>query len=345
MHVRHLVERRLFGDVSFKDICDEHRIVNPAEPYDIGPAVFLKEQLDNVTGIGPETSKAAEHERLHGGSGVHAPIEAFHIRGAKFRDSGLYKRNWRFYFPHVPPASPAAPVRVDGGTYALSSSYSGIQYFGHWLRDDMTTKLLAEQFAQPFCVRIPDWPDPKYYLGVLDASWPVVDWANLDEIIFFLDFSQNTNKVARYRDMRRRLRQNVTPTHTGHRVYLRRGDTGAIKRIISNETELSDALAREGFLIVDITRDPIETIVETLLDARIVVTIEGSQGDHALYTMADKAGFLAIMPPNMLNNTPKDWTSALGMQYGVVIGEADGEAFKVNPRDVLTIAERLDHAL
>ena len=340
VHIRHLVESRLFGSASFKDICDEHIIVADGEPYDDGPSVYLPHQLENVTSLGPETFQEAEDERVKGGRGKHGPVEAFRISGVKYCDSGLYKRNWRFYFPQVKPGG--VPVRASGRKYALASSYSGIQYFGHWLRDDSTTYLVAKEFAEPFCVRTPDWPHKEGYTDYLNIPWPMIDAGDLEEIYFFLDFSQNAHKVARYREMRRRIRSRFQPKFGGHRVYLKRGATGAIKRLISNEAEVIAALEGEGFHILDIEKDPLETIIETLLDARIFVSIEGSHADHALFTIANEAGFLAINPPHMFNNPPKDWTSALGMKYGFVVGETDGVAFKVNVRDLLKTVEMLE---
>ncbi|MEO1243389.1 MAG: glycosyltransferase family 61 protein [Pseudomonadota bacterium] len=343
VHVKHLLENRFFGGADFKDICDEHIVVNKAEPYELEPTVLLPHQLENITRLHPETSKHAEDQRMHGGRGHHAPLEAFRISGVKFRDSGFYKRNWRFYFPQVAP--PGEAVRAAGGSYALASSYSGIQYFGHWLRDDMTTFLLAEEFAKPFCVRIPDWPHPKQYLDTLDMAWPMIDFANLDELFFFLDYSQNSNKTARYRKMRERLRTKVTPKHDGHRVYLKRGATGAVKRIVTNEAEVLAALEKENFIIIDIVEDSLETVLSTLLNARVLITVEGSQTDHGLYSLAEGAGLLSIVSPNMFCNTPKDWTSVLNMKYGVVVGETDGGGFSVNVSDLLKTLEMLEAKL
>lgn len=332
------------GDASFNEVCDEHIIINEPEPYDYPPSLYLPHQLENIVALHPETFKQAEEDRIHGEKGFHQPIEAFRIKGVKLRQAGLYKRNWRSYFPHVP-APPENPVCINGGSYALASSYSGIQYFGHWLRDDLTTLLMAKEFAEPFCVRTPEWPDKATYLDIFDQPWPQVDHADFDEIYFFIDYSQNSHKVGRFRHFREKLRTKIKPKLDGHIVYLRRGDTGAVKRIISNEAEMIKALEDSGVIIVDITKDPIEEIIQTLLNARLFITIEGSQAAHSIYTISDGGGYLSIVPPCMFNNPAKDWMTALGVKYGFVVGERDGDAFKVDIPDLLKMADNLEAAL
>ena len=344
MHVKHLVERRLLGDASFRDICDDHIIVNEAEPYDYPPSLFLPHHLENVVKLHPETSKQAEDGRVQGEKGFHDPIEAFRITNVKLRDAGLYKRNWRYYFPHTP-VPPEKIVRAEGGAYALASSYSGIQYFGHWLRDDLTTALMAKDFADLLCVRTPDWPHAAPYLDIFEQPWPVIDHGHFDELFFFMDFAQNSHKIERFRQLRAKIRTRVKQKYSGHTVYLRRGNTGAIKRVISNETEVLKALADNGVIILDLTADPIEKIVETLLEARLFITVEGSQAAHSLYTIADGGGYLSIVPPCVFNNPAKDWLTPLGVKYGFVVGERDGDAFKVNVPDLLKMADKLEASL
>lgn len=339
VHLKHLLAHRLMGDASFADICDEHIIVNAPEPYDYPPSYYLPRHLENIVKLHPETFEEAEKGRIYGEKGFHDPIEAFRIRNVRLRYSGLYRRNWRFCLPYEAP--PATPRHVDCGSFALSSSYGGCQYFGHWLRDDLTTKMLAEDFAEPFCVRTPQWPHKRAYLDIFDQTWPELDHADFNQIYLFLDSSQNSNKIARIRQLREKIRTKITPKHQGRRVYLRRGETGAIKRIVSNEAQLIKTLEAEGFIILDLTKDSIETIIESLLDARLFITVEGSQAAHSLYTIADGGGYLSIAPPTAFNNPAKDWLTPLGVKYGFVVGERDGEAFKVDIPGLMQLAEQL----
>ncbi|GJL91143.1 glycosyltransferase 61 family protein [Hyphococcus sp.] len=342
-HLRYLLRSRLFGAADIREIADERVVVSQQEPLDFAPSIFLPHHLENIRRIHPETTQEQEDRRVHGGRGVHAAVEAFRISGVRYRDAGLYKKKWSRYFPKVD-FDEDGPVTIEGGVYALSSTYSGIQYFGHWLRDDTTTHLLAESFAPPFCVRTPAWPHQPRYMNMFEVSWPIVDRADFDDLYVFIDYAQNSHKAARYREIRKRLRRNAQAMHGNHRVYLHRGKTGAIKRVMSNEAEVLKALADNGFVIVNVEVDSVDAIVSALLDAKTLVSIEGSHASPGIYTNAEGGGYVAISPPTIFNNVAKDWSSALGMKYGLVVGEEDGAAFKVNVRDLLTVVDMMEAA-
>ncbi len=343
-HIRYLIERRLFGAAEIETVADERIVVCEAEPFDIAPSVYLPHHLDFVRRLHPETLQENENLRVRGGRGSHDPTIAYRIKGVRFRDSGLYKGKWARYFPPIKPQGNDPARVVGGGSYALASSYSGIKYFGHWVRDDTATCLMAETFAQPFCVRTPRWPHQPRYQQFFDLPWPVIDRADFDELYVFSDYAQNSHKVARYREIRRRLRRNAPPGSPSRRVYLHRGATGAVKRLMSNENEVLQALSKNGFVIVDVSRDSADDIVAALLDAETLVSIEGSHASPGVHTLAEGGGYLAIVPPAVFNNVAKDWTSALGMTYGFVVGEERGKAFHVNVRDLLTAVDALEAA-
>ena len=342
-HIRSLISRRLLGDASLEDICDERIVVSEAEAYENAPSIFLPHQLENITAIHPYTSQEVQDMRVYGGKGVHAATEAFRISGVRYSHGVFYKRNWRHYLPHIPPT--AAPSAISGGSYALTSSHCGRFAFGHWVRDDVTTNLLADGFAELISTRGPHWPHAEGYQKLLGVSSRIVDKGDMDELFVFRDIGQNSHKAARYRELRRRLRESIKPERQGHKVYLKRGSGGVKKRILSNEEELTRALADQGYVILDLTKDPLEFMMQTMLDMRLFISIEGSNINHALYSIGDGGGVLAISPPNMFNNAHKDWTSVLGMKYALAVGESDGAAFKVNVPELLTIADKLEAAL
>lgn len=113
-------------------------------------------------------------------------------------------------------------------------------------------------------------------------------------------------------------------------MYLARGDSGIHKRIIRNEPEVIDFLIRRGFHILDVTRDPIEEIAATMLDAKLFVSIEGSQQSHALYLLGAPAGYVAIQMPTMVNNIWNDFAAQISCRYGFVIGAARDDGVEVD---------------
>jgi capsular polysaccharide biosynthesis protein len=57
-------------------------------------------------------------------------------------------------------------------------------------------------------------------------------------------------------------------------VYLRR--TAGKPRTIQNERELTDELAKRGFLILDVEVATLENLLAILASAKIVISLEGS---------------------------------------------------------------------
>ena len=78
---------------------------------------------------------------------------------------------------------------------------------------------------------------------------------------------------------------------------MRRGNTGAI-RLIQNEDEIIDALIKRGFLVLDVASDSLDKIIKTLLNAKIIVTLEGSHAAHCVYATPENSGLLLLQSPD-----------------------------------------------
>ena len=345
IHYRHLISRALKGKIQLSDIYEERIEVSASERGEIEPSIFLSDNLQNITCLHPETDSQHEHLRIYGGKHTHDSVEAYCIRDVRLKNASLYKQNWSRHYPYIKSRN---SVELCGERpYALSSTYSGIQYFGHWLRDDLTTSILAREFADAVCLRTPsDWPHYDKYLDYFELESTVIDGAFFNSLYIFKDCAQNSHKVERYRQLRKQLRRKVPfSSPRGSEVYLRRGSGGANKRIVSNEADMIAALKKKGFVIVDLERDDLSNVIAALMNASLVITIEGSNADHVLYTLASGGGLLCIVPPMLFNNAPKDWINELKMHYAFLVGEADGERFKVNLRDLLTVTDKIRHVV
>lgn len=329
--------RRAFGlAVSAATVAGRREELCKAEEQEIAPAIFLKEQLGNITALLPLTTKEQEDKRVHARSFHHAPTVAYWIDGAKLRDFGVYKSGWVRYLTRVASAGrrSTTPQRASGVS-GLATSLLGGKFFGHWMHSDSTTYLLAEKVGRPVCAPHPDWPHRAFYAACYGQDWMPIECADFETLVVFDDYSQNSGRVARYETLRRRLRDHVRATTTDGRVYLRRGGGGATKRRIINEAAIIDRLAREGFEIVDAEQPRAADIAAALLDARLVVSIEGSHQSHLLPTLRRDGGLLSIVPPDKFGNAARDWSGALGMRWGFVVGEQRGEAFAVDERALL----------
>ena len=150
----------------------------------------------------------------------------------------------------------------------LASSYIGTKYFGHWLIDDCLTYRLAQQLSTPLCLRSPNpsWHQ-KQYEDYFDQDWTPTDRALIDDLIVFQDFAQNSLKRKRYNTLRDRIKTRFQRDGTDAYVYLRRGQTGAI-RVIQNEHEIIDALIKRSFVVLDLASDSLEKIIKNSFECK-----------------------------------------------------------------------------
>jgi capsular polysaccharide biosynthesis protein len=116
-------------------------------------------------------------------------------------------------------------------------------------------------------------------------------------------------------------------------MYIRRARTGEL-RLLANEAQIEQILSSCGFRIIDPKSMDSTQIAEAALDARIVVSVEGSQLAHGMYCAADDAVFLVLQPPDRLSMVYKEFTDRMGMGFAFVVGEPQAEGFSVSPDDL-----------
>ena len=90
------------------------------------------------------------------------------------------------------------------------------------------------------------------------------------------------------------------------RVYLRRGQSG-VPRVIQNEDEIIDALTKQDFVVIDVAADSLDHIIKTLLNAKLVVSLEGSHTGHCVFTIPENSGLLLLQPPDRFCNVYRGW--------------------------------------
>ena len=310
------------------------------------PAIYLEGQIDKIIGVQQETTWEHELSRIRGGRRTHASTRAFTATDVSLLDGTFYKERYKSNLTLAAGTTIRSKTTTHIESAALASSVLGVKYFGHWLHDDCVTYCLAEKFGRPLSVRTPEWKNKPEYAEIFDQDWSPTARAVIDELIFFEDFSQNSLKRARYEALRNVVRETFTPTNPGGLVYLKRGQTSA-RRILNNEDRIIAALADKGVAILTAEETPLTTTVRTLLDASILITIEGSQQNHGLYTLSTKGAVVTLQPPDRFNNFAKDWLECLGMQYGFIVGDVAEDGFEINIDDLLRtidlVKTRLDN--
>ncbi len=337
-----LLKRLVAGPGSLEAISYQRDILCPEEQVAIRPAIYLPGQIERVTefiAVVP-TTKAAEVAAATSTTFTHAPTIAYHIKNAVLFDGTIFAGHFKHPIADnsLYKSSTSSPRHIN--TSALASSYLGTRYFGHWLADDCTRYLLADQAGTPLCVRTPPYIHQRQYQNYFDQSCAPTDRAYIDHLIVFQDFSQNSLKRNRYQALRNKIKARFPEKRSSAFIYLRRGQTG-LTRTIQNEDEIIDALLKRGFSVVDVASINLDDILEPLLNAKLVVSLEGSHVTHCTVTSSGNSGLLVLQPPNRFSAVHRDWAECLGVRFGFVVGNFGDAGYLFSVPEILTTVDLL----
>jgi glycosyl transferase family 61 len=334
-HIRN-IKRLFLGPGALQSTAREIEVLCPEERGEFIPATYLDGQLDKVTAAARGTDLMAQLSPLKNRNIVHAPTIAYHIDDAVLLNGSVYSGSMRhFLYPKLANSAAAAPSHLK--TAALASTMLGVEYFGHWLKDDCTQYLLAEEHGALSVPPLHTAPHRSQYGRYFSQKWSSVSHARIDHLIIYQDFSQNSHKRRRYQLLTSRLRSHLIPKSPAL-VYLKRGITGVARRV-ANEGEIIEALLTKGFVVVDIASDSLETIVTSLMDAKIVVTMEGSHFWHCWFSPESRSGVITLQPPDRFTSIAKGWLDAVSARFGFVVGNKQDGASSFSVPDVLNTVD------
>jgi capsular polysaccharide biosynthesis protein len=289
--------------------------------------------LERVEGVQIGTTREAEFARARGADWVHAGVTVHEFADAAVTGGSVYSggARLRLYPGSVAGAALRGPVaEVDRA--ALDCTWVGGRFFGHWLTDDCTTHLLARDHADPIGVERPLYSQEAGYCRMLGLDLRKVASVRVRSLLVFADFGQNSNKRARYKQMRAALIGGRQPSSRAG-IYLRRGSSGAMRHL-ENEVEIEERLARRGFAIVDPSTLGAEELVHACAGAPCVVGVEGSALAHGVMTVREGGALVTLQPPWIFNNIFKDYADCLGLPYGFVVGVRSGTGFRVSADEI-----------
>lgn len=306
------------------------------------PGVYDPDTLERVVSCGFATSMETQRNKLDATEFVERPVSVARLPEATVMGGEIFSRGK----PHFMVKRPKS-WRAHGGIeeihtpVTLANSEQGLKYFGHWLRDDCAVyPSLAEDFGGTILsMERPSWSDAVIYEQAFGQTWDDRSAFWTPELTLVRELGFNLRKQARIRELRAQLRKAHKPIEPGSVIYLARGPSSASRDIV-NDDDLRQALSARGVKVMVPEGDG-TALVETLLDARVIITIEGSQAAHGTYTLADKGALLVLQPPTRFYNPHVEWTRLLDMDYGIVIGREKAEGFHIDPKEVLTMVDRL----
>lgn len=295
-------------------------------------AVFLPDQLERVVAVHPETTMAHEIARISAVEVEHAPTMACVLRNARLLHGCVYAGRSRLVLADTRPKLIARSAEHEFDLGTLASTYTGNRYFGHWLTDDSTLSLVAREFGPPVVNLRRRWLHQDGWERVMRTDARAVETARFRELIVIQDFGQNEHRRARFEMLRQRVAA-YAPRSSAPGVFLRHGKSGEPRGW--RDSERTEArLARRGFAILEPEALTVDELLAVLNAAPIVVGLESSAVAPAILTLPRAGALLCIQSPTRFNNVFKDYTDALGLHYGFVVGTPTEGGFSVDPDEI-----------
>ncbi len=328
------IRARLVGRSGFDDLPASEKTGEPETLAHL-PAFFEPEQLDRVIACGFGRDRAEELVKLRDPTFVGTPAERYRLGDSIIIGGTIITRQSRHILRLMPELRHLMSTLSVYDRATLSNSQQGLYYFGHWLRDDCTLHELIKDEPNLLSIARPDWPDRHYYEAGFGQSWKETSFAQVGDLTLWRDMSYSADKARRLHGLRAKLRKAVAGRGAGKIIYISRGQQGE-PRNMSNTTAFEAAMHAAGIETVDPGN-----VGAAILDARMIIAIEGSHACHGVYALAEGGSFLILQPPERFYNPLRNWASLLGLNYGIVIGQKDPTSFTINPDEVLRMVDRL----
>ncbi len=306
------------------------------------PGLYEPDQIGRVLACGFNRSLASEIEKLDAQSFIEIPKTRYTLRDAFIAGGWIYSQRGRLLLGNQYPLRALRQKIRCYDKATLLNSKQGLKYFGHWMRDDCALYEDVCDTLNLISMKRPYWPDSHIYETAFGQSWDEVDFAHVRELTLYRELGFNHNKARRWRLLRQKLRASHPSPNAGKIVYISRGRLGAAREI-ANQSALESALSAAGIHIVEPGLED-QNLIPEVLDAAMIITVEGSQASHCVYCLADGGAMLILQPPERFYNPHHEWARLLGMSYGITIGEKKGAGFHIYPDEVFAMIDRLQAA-
>ncbi|HWL58445.1 MAG TPA: glycosyltransferase family 61 protein [Paracoccus sp. (in: a-proteobacteria)] len=332
------------GSSQLSDFATERQTICPAEETSRPPALYPEGAMERITALSPWRDWEVERGLIEGSPVEHAATEALLVPDVVLAGAYIYRGGAKERVGIGPARmlDPALPPALTLPEAHLVSTWTGADFFGNFIQDSLPLELIPKP-DQP-CIGAPTKPylHEAGYRDLLDLpAPPMPGHARVARLTLYRDFSQNSYKVARYEELRSRLRAHLGPARPARGVFLRRGTAHGEPRRLVNEDALAELLEREGFDIIAVEETSAAEILRRALDAPVVVAVEGSHFSHAIYTLAKGGSFLVIQPPDRFAMPYKEYADCMGMKFGFVVGLPSGTGFAVDLDEIKPMLERL----
>jgi hypothetical protein len=82
-------------------------------------------------------------------------------------------------------------------------------------------------------------------------------------------------------------------------------------------------------------------IARKSMDAKVVVSVEGSHISHVIYTIADRGKLIVLQPPERFAMPYKEYTDRMEMSFGFTVGTPHEDGFVVDAGKLFKLMEKM----
>lgn len=271
------------------------------------------------------------------GDHLHGATVAYRYDDALLADGCFYSNG---HYGVGTPEESRRPIILSNAEFydeaQLSTDVACETWFGHWLCDGLSTELLAIDREIPGLIyKRPARPHEPGYRQLLAMHSRAVTLAKVRRLWVVNDRGINHNRAARFRRLRSKVRNSVGVATTGAPgVYISRGSSG-LRRNLVNEAAIEETLSGIGFDVIDPMEMSTMAIAERLHSTKVVVSIEGSQRNHALLAMPSGGAIIDIQPPQRFVHGRKFFGDIARIRNGFVVADFHPEGFWLEPDRLL----------
>ena len=145
--------------IALENAAVRREVLCPEEEIEAEPAIFLDGQLEKALDVPIYTTMDYEHWRVKGGRRTLQSTVAYEIRNVALVDGLFVKSHHAKCIVARDNLTVEQPDPVEMEAAALANVWTGVRFFGHWLRESCSTYVMARDFAEPLCIRTPTWAD------------------------------------------------------------------------------------------------------------------------------------------------------------------------------------------
>ena len=309
---------RLFGKpFNLESYTDKAIVLCREEKQDIPPATYLPAHLERIKGVSKHDTLQDMLYKLHLRYSIHAPTLLIPLGKTRLFGGGLWTHQNEFITRDIDRKEKLEQVNLEQAV--VTDSDFDYTYFGHWMHDAATGALVGTAEIPSIVLRHPHYPHAIQYEQLFQLNNIYGNNGLIKNCYLLSDFSQNSNKKTLYLTLRDNLKRGLKAQDISYAgVFIARGQSG-FSRTLINELEVINHLQNKGFDIIEPEKLTAEAIVRRIWNAKIVITVEGSAFNHAVYSMAITGVALILQPPNRFVVISRDICSCLGIGWGFYV--------------------------